>query len=56
MSDLLSILEFSSSVTAPIFLLLGMGVWLRRIGVLADAFVTRGDCSPHIPDVAPALP
>ena len=42
MSELLSILEFSLSVTGPIFLLMGLGVRLRRIGMLTDAFVNSG--------------
>lgn len=42
MSELLSILEFSLAVTGPIFLLLGLGVWLRRLGMLTDAFVNSG--------------
>lgn len=42
MFELLSILEFSLAVTGPIFLLLGLGVWLRRLGMLTDAFVNSG--------------
>lgn len=42
MSDLLSTLEFSVSVTGPIFLLLALGIWLRRTGMLSDAFVESG--------------
>lgn len=42
MSELGSILGFSLAVTGPIFLLLGLGVWLRRLGMLTDAFVNSG--------------
>lgn len=42
MANFLSILEFSFSVTGPIFLLIGLGVLLRRTGMLTDAFVNAG--------------
>ncbi|MCB1937934.1 MAG: AEC family transporter [Rhodocyclaceae bacterium] len=42
MSDFLNILEFSFSVTGPIFVILALGVWLMRIGMLTDAFVEAG--------------
>lgn len=42
MADFLAILEFSFSVTGPIFLLLGLGVLLRRTGLLTDAFIDVG--------------
>lgn len=38
----LATLEFSLSVTGPIFLILGLGVWLRRIGMLDEAFIAGG--------------
>lgn len=42
MHEFLDILEFSFSVTGPIFVILALGVWLRRIGMLTDAFVEAG--------------
>ena len=42
MSDFLSILSFSFSVTGPIFVLLGLGVLLRRTGMLTDGFIEGG--------------
>ncbi len=42
MSDFLDILDFSFSVTGPIFVILILGVWLRRVGMLTDAFVEAG--------------
>lgn len=42
MSDFLAILEFSFSVTGPIFVILALGVWLRRIGMLTDGFIEGG--------------
>ena len=42
MSDFLATLEFSFSVTGPIFVVLTLGVWLRRIGMLTDAFIDAG--------------
>ena len=41
-AEFLATLEFSLSVTGPIFLILGLGVWLRRIGMLTDAFIEVG--------------
>jgi len=41
-SDFLATLEFSFSVTGPIFVVLTLGVWLRRIGMLTDAFIDAG--------------
>lgn len=41
-SQFLQILEFSFSVTGPIFVILGLGHWLYRIGLLNDAFVEVG--------------
>lgn len=42
MSGFLEILEFSFSVTGPIFVILGLGVLLRRVGLLTDAFIDAG--------------
>ena len=42
MTDFLSILEFSFSVTGPIFVVLLLGVGLRRIGMITDAFIDAG--------------
>jgi len=42
MSELLATLTFSLSVTGPIFLMLGLGIFLRRIGLLDDAFINVG--------------
>lgn len=42
MSDFLGILGFSFSVTGPIFVILALGVWLTRIGMLTDAFIEAG--------------
>jgi len=41
-SEFLATLEFSFSVTGPIFVVLALGVWLRRIGMLTDAFIDAG--------------
>ena len=41
-SDFLDTLEFSLSITGPIFVILGLGAWLRRIGLLNDAFIEVG--------------
>ena len=41
-SEFLATLEFSLSVTGPIFVILGLGAWLRRIGKLNDAFIEVG--------------
>lgn len=40
--EFLDALDFSSSVTGPIFLFLGLGAWLRRIGLINDAFIEIG--------------
>lgn len=42
MADFLGILDFSFSVTGPIFVILALGVWLRRIGMLTDGFIEAG--------------
>ena len=42
MSEFLASLAFSLNVTGPIFLILMLGVYLRRIGILTDAFVEAG--------------
>jgi predicted permease len=42
MNDFLATLEFSFSITGPIFVILALGVWLRRIGMLTDGFVEAG--------------
>lgn len=42
MSSFLETLDFSLAVTGPIFLILMLGVGLRRIGMLPDAFVEGG--------------
>ncbi|MGB1110284.1 MAG: AEC family transporter [Gammaproteobacteria bacterium] len=42
MTDLLDLLAFSFSVTGPILLLLIMGVVLRRVGLINDAFIDAG--------------
>ncbi|MDI3514603.1 MAG: malonate transporter [Rhodocyclaceae bacterium] len=42
MTDFLALLDFSLGVTGPIFVLLGLGVVLRRIGVITDAFIDGG--------------
>ncbi|ENO83841.1 AEC family transporter [Thauera linaloolentis] len=42
MSDFLAILNFSFSVTGPIFVLLGLGILLRRTGMLTDGFIDGG--------------
>ena len=41
-SDLIDTLAFSISVTGPIFVILGLGAWLRRIGMLSDDFIEVG--------------
>lgn len=40
--EFLDALDFSSSVTGPIFLFLGLGAWLRRIGLINHAFTEIG--------------
>lgn len=42
MSEFLNSLAFSLNVTGPIFLILSLGVYLKRIGILTDAFVEAG--------------
>lgn len=42
MSEFLVSLIFSLNVTGPIFLILILGVYLKRIGILTDAFVEAG--------------
>lgn len=42
MSEFLASLAFSLNVTGPIFLILMLGVYLKRIGILTDAFVEAG--------------
>lgn len=42
MSEFLEVLHFSFSVTGPIFLILLLGVWFMRIGILNDAFIETG--------------
>lgn len=41
-AEFLDTLAFSLSVTGPIFLILGLGVWLRRVGMITDAFIEVG--------------
>ncbi len=41
-AEFLSTLEFSLSVTGPIFVILGLGAWLKRIGMINDVFVEVG--------------
>lgn len=42
MADFLEILSFSFSVTGPIFVILALGVVLRRTGMLTDGFIEGG--------------
>ncbi|CAL95167.1 AEC family transporter [Azoarcus olearius] len=42
MSAFLDVLAFSFSVTGPIFVILALGVWLLRIGMVNDAFIEVG--------------
>ncbi|AWI78894.1 MAG: transporter [Betaproteobacteria bacterium HGW-Betaproteobacteria-13] len=42
MTDFLAVLSFSFSVTGPIFIILGLGIWLRRTGMLNDGFIEGG--------------
>lgn len=42
MSEFLASLFFSLNVTGPIFLILMLGIYLKRIGILTDAFVEAG--------------
>ena len=41
--DFLATVEFSLAVTGPIFVILGLGAWLRRIGLINTMVFT------HIP-------
>lgn len=41
-SDFLATVEFSLAVTGPIFVILGLGAWLRRIGLIDEAFIEGG--------------
>ncbi|MEB4593016.1 AEC family transporter [Candidatus Thiothrix sp. Deng01] len=42
MSEFLGVLSFSFSVTGPIFIILLLGVWFMRIGILNEAFIETG--------------
>lgn len=42
MSDFLAVLVFSFSITGPIFVILALGLLLRRAGMITDAFVDAG--------------
>lgn len=42
MTSFLEILQFSFSVTGPIFVILGLGVVLMRAGLITDAFIESG--------------
>ena len=42
MSAFLALLDFSLGVTGPIFVLLGLGMLLRRIGLITDGFIEAG--------------
>jgi predicted permease len=42
MAEFFEVLNFSFSVTGPIFVILALGVWLRRVGMLNDAFIEVG--------------
>jgi hypothetical protein len=42
MAEFFEVLNFSFSVTGPIFVILALGVWLRRVGMLNDAFIEAG--------------
>ncbi len=42
MSEFFAVLAFSFSVTGPIFVILALGVWLKRVGMLTDAFIDAG--------------
>ena len=41
-SDFLATVEFSLAVTGPIFVILGLGAWLRRAGMINEAFIEVG--------------
>ena len=42
MHDFLQSLAFSFSITGPIFVVLALGVYLRRIGLINDNFIDVG--------------
>lgn len=42
MTEFLAVLSFSFSVTGPIFIILALGIWLRRTGMLNDGFIEGG--------------
>ncbi|MCB1906950.1 MAG: AEC family transporter [Rhodocyclaceae bacterium] len=42
MSDFLAVVDFSLSVTGPIFVVLALGYWLMRRQLIDDAFVNTG--------------
>ncbi|PLX71557.1 MAG: transporter [Azoarcus sp.] len=42
MTEFLEVLSFSFSVTGPIFIILALGIWLRRTGMLNDGFIEGG--------------
>lgn len=42
MNEFLNVLGFSFSVTGPIFVLLALGVWFKRIHLINDSFVEAG--------------
>nr|MBP8217045.1 AEC family transporter [Thauera sp.] len=42
MSGFLELLDFSLGVTGPIFALLGLGVLLRRVGLITEGFIAAG--------------
>lgn len=42
MSEFIETVRFSLSVTGPIFIMLMLGVWLRRVGIINEAFIESG--------------
>lgn len=42
MSEFFNTVLFSFSVTGPIFIILLLGVWLKKIGIINDAFIEAG--------------
>ncbi len=42
MTDFLTTLSFSFAVTGPIFVVVALGIWLRHIALINDAFVETG--------------
>ena len=42
MTELLAQLHYSFSITGPIFLMLGLGIYLKRIGMLTEDFIETG--------------